>query len=79
MQTPAIDARAPRYYQLLLQPDMLGGWNLVREWGAQGEAGRVKREHFSSLEDAEAELERVRDEQVARGYRIVFTQGQHRI
>lgn len=76
MQTPALDARAPRYYQLLLQPDMLGGWSLVREWGAQGEAGRVKREHFDSFEEAEAVLERARDEQVRRGYRIVFTQGQ---
>ena len=35
MQTrPA--AEAPRYYQLLLEQDLLGGWTLYREWGQQG-------------------------------------------
>lgn len=76
MQTPALDERAPRYCQLLLQPDLLGGWTLIREWGAQGGTGRVKRQYFHDLESAESALERVRDEQLRRGYRIVFRQGQ---
>ncbi len=78
MQTPALDERPPRYYQVMLQPDLLGGWTLVREWGAQGASGRVKRAHFESFEEASQALERVRDEQIRRGYRIVFAQGQER-
>lgn len=78
MQTPAIDERPPRYYQVVLQSDLLGGWTLVREWGAQGSPGRVKRDHFETFEEATTALERVRDDQVRRGYRIVFAQGQER-
>lgn len=76
LQIPALDDTPPRYYQLLLQPDLIGGWNLVREWGYQGASGRVKREHFATLEEAEAALGKARDSQIKRGYRVVFMQGQ---
>lgn len=65
----------PRYYQLLLQQDLLDGWTLVREWGKQGSSGRVKRDHFPCRNDALIALERVRDAQLSRGFRVVFTQG----
>ena len=76
MQTPVTDDRSPRFYQLCLQRDLLEGWTLVREWGYQGSAGRVVKEHFSSWEEAESALMRWRDEQIGRGYRIVFLRGQ---
>lgn len=65
----------PRYYQLLLQQDLIDGWTLVREWGNQGSSGRVKRDHFPSRNDALNALERVRDAQLNRGFQIVFMQG----
>ncbi len=65
----------PRYYQLLLQQDLLDGWTLVREWGKQGSSGRVKRDHFPCRNDALVALERVRDAQLNRGFQVVFTQG----
>ena len=64
-----------RYYQLLLQQDLLDGWTLVREWGKQGSSGRVKRDHFPCRNDALSALERVRDAQLSRGFQIVFMQG----
>lgn len=75
MQTPVVDDRAPRYYHLHLQEDLLEGWTLVREWGFQGSGGRVKRDHFPDRESAEQALIRSRDEQLKRGYRVVFLQG----
>ncbi len=65
----------PRYYQLLLQQDLLDGWTLVREWGKQGSSGRVKRDHFPCKNDALLALERVRDAQLKRGFQVVFIQG----
>ena len=65
----------PRYYQLLLQQDLLDGWTLVREWGKQGSSGRVKRDHFPCRNDALTALERIRDAQLSRGFRVVFSQG----
>lgn len=76
MQTGFMENKPPRYYQIILERDLLGGWNLVREWGQQGAAGRVIREHFSEQTEAQDALERVRDNQLARGYKVVFIQGQ---
>lgn len=75
MQTPVGADAAPRYYHLHLQEDLLEGWTLVREWGYQGSGGRVVREHFPAREQAENALLKVRDEQLKRGYRVVFIQG----
>jgi predicted DNA-binding WGR domain protein len=75
MQIAATDDKAPRYYHLHLQKDLLEGWSLVREWGFQGAGGRVRKEHFAGWEQAQQALLKVRDEQLRRGYRIVFVQG----
>ena len=78
LQTPVTDDRPPRFYHLFLQQDLLEGWTLVREWGFQGASGRVVREHFPSREAAERALEKCRDSQLQRGYRIMFAQGEER-
>ena len=76
MQIPPEGDKAPRYYHLHLQEDLLEGWTLIREWGYQGTAGRVKKEHFQDREGAEAALLGARDEQIRRGYQVVFMQAQ---
>jgi predicted DNA-binding WGR domain protein len=48
--------------------------SLIRDWGYQGESGRLKKEHFQDREAAEAALLTVRDEQIKRGYQVVFMQ-----
>lgn len=67
--------KAPRFYLLMLQEDLINGWNLVREWGQQGLPGRVKKDHFDSRDAAEHALLKVRDAQVKRGYRVVYMRG----
>jgi predicted DNA-binding WGR domain protein len=76
MQIPPQGEQPPRFYHLHLQEDLLGGWTLIREWGYQGARGRVLREHYADREEAEAALIRVRDEQLNRGYLVVFMQAQ---
>ena len=76
MQTVGDGENAPRYYQLLLQEDLLGGWSLIREWGIQGTRGRSKREDFSHRSEAVQALTHYRDDQMQRGYRVVFIQGE---
>jgi len=75
MQKSAEQDKAPRFYQILIHQDLLDGWTLVKEWGFQGAAGRVKKQHYSVREDAERALLESRDEQVERGYHVVFLQG----
>lgn len=79
MQTPAADGRGPRFYHLFIQRDLLGGWSVVREFGAQGSSGRLTREHFESWDDALAALVGTREAQVKRGYRVVFFEGQRNV
>mgnify|MGYP001814650250 CR=1 FL=1 len=74
MQIPPQGDKAPRYYHLHIQEDLLEGWTLIREWGYQGAAGRVKKEHFEDREAAEAALIKAREQQTRRGYQVVFMQ-----
>lgn len=76
MQTPPAEDRPPRFYHLFLQQDLLGGWSLVREWGYQGASGRIRRDHHATREEAESAMMRIRDDQLRRGYRVVFVQGE---
>lgn len=75
MQTPLQTGVAPSYYHLILQPDLLGEWLLIREWGQLGARASFKRQVFMSQEEAEAAFLRLRDQQIKRGFQVMFTQG----
>ncbi|MEH6415685.1 WGR domain-containing protein [Pseudomonas sp. CGJS7] len=66
---------APRFVQLMLQPDLLGGWTLVRETGQIGGRSTVRREVFMDHDSALAALEQARDQQLKRGFQLMFSQG----
>ncbi|MDH3354267.1 MAG: WGR domain-containing protein [Chromatiales bacterium] len=65
-----------RYYQIQLQPDMLGGWGVIREWGFQGRSGTVRRNHYDTHDEAVEALMKIRDQQLQRGYQLMFFQGE---
>ena len=66
---------APRFVQLMLQPDLLGGWTLVRESGQIGGRSTLRREQFLDHGSALAALEQARDQQLKRGFQLMFVQG----
>jgi predicted DNA-binding WGR domain protein len=61
MQTQPAGADAPRYYQLVLQQDLLGGLTLFREWGQQGSRASSKREVYLERDAALNAFESARD------------------
>ena len=73
-QKPAAN-EAPRYFQLILQQDLLGGWTLTREAGQIGGKSQVKREVYLEQDEAIAAFEKARDLQLKRGFQIMFAQG----
>jgi predicted DNA-binding WGR domain protein len=75
MQSRTAGAEAPRYYQIVLQQDLLGGWTLFREWGQQGGRASSKREVFLERDAALSAFEHARDAQIRRGFRVMFSQG----
>ena len=60
---------------LMLQPDLLGGWTLVRESGQIGGRSQLRRDQFMDQDSALAALEKARDQHIKRGYQLMFTQG----
>ena len=66
---------APRFVQLMLQPDLLGGWTLVRETGQIGGRSQVRREQVLDHDSALQALEQARDQQLKRGFQLMFSQG----
>jgi predicted DNA-binding WGR domain protein len=75
MQSRAEGSEAPRYYQIVLQQDLLGGWTLFREWGQQGGRASSRREVFLERDAAIGAFEHARDVQIKRGFRVMFSQG----
>ncbi|GAB2523168.1 WGR domain-containing protein [Lysobacter humi (ex Lee et al. 2017)] len=66
---------APRFVQLMLQPDLLGGWTLVRETGQIGGRSTVRREQYMDQQTALDALEKARDAQLKRGFQLMFAEG----
>jgi predicted DNA-binding WGR domain protein len=75
MQTKPVGDDAPRFYQIVLQQDLLGGWLLFREWGQQGSRASSRRELFLQRDEALGAFERARDAQLKRGFQVMFSQG----
>ena len=75
LQTRPTASEAPKYYQIALQQDLLGGWTLTREWGQQGGRVSLKREVYLERDDALAAFEHARDAQLKRGFKLMFSQG----
>ena len=66
---------APRYVQLTLQPDLFGGWELLRETGQIGGRATLKREQYLLQDEANAAFEKARDSHLKRGYQLMFARG----
>ncbi len=75
LQIPALEGKPPRFYQLIIQPDLIGGWTLIRESGHQGKAGRVLRTHHECYDDALELMILSRDKQIKRGFKVVYMKG----
>ncbi|PIQ38341.1 MAG: hypothetical protein COW59_02305 [Lysobacterales bacterium CG17_big_fil_post_rev_8_21_14_2_50_64_11] len=73
-QRPAA-GEAPRFVQLALQQDLLGGWALLRESGQVGGRSQLKREQFLEYDAALTALEKARDLHLKRGFHVMFAQG----
>ncbi|HRO62772.1 WGR domain-containing protein [Thermomonas sp.] len=66
---------APRFVQLQLQPDLLGGWELLRETGQTGGRSTLRKTMFADQTSAMAALEKERDAQLKKGFQLMFAQG----
>ncbi len=66
---------APRFVQLQLEADLLGGWILTRETGQIGGRSTLRREQYLDQSSALTALERARDQTLKKGFQLMFAQG----
>ena len=75
LQQKPLAGEAPKFVQLTLDQDLLGGWLLIRESGQTGGRSQLKREQYLDRDLALAAFEKARDAQVKRGFMVMFAQG----
>ncbi len=75
LQQKPMAGEAPKYVQLVLQQDLLGGWTLLRESGQLGGKSQLKREQYLERGAALGAFEKARDAQLRKGFQVMFAQG----
>jgi predicted DNA-binding WGR domain protein len=75
LQQKPLAGETPKFVQLVLEQDLLGGWLLIRESGQTGGRSQLKREQYLDRDLALAAFEKARDAQVKRGFHVMFAQG----
>jgi predicted DNA-binding WGR domain protein len=75
LQQKPLAGEIPKFVQLVLEQDLLGGWLLIRESGQTGGRSQLKREQYLDRDQALAAFEKARDAQVKRGFHVMFAQG----
>ena len=61
--------RMHRYYRLNVEPNLLGEWSLIREWGRVGRPSRSMIDLYATEQDAQVAMQRKGHEKRRRGYR----------
>ena len=75
LQQRPLAGEPPKYVQLILQQDLLGGWQLLRESGQTGGKATLRKELFLDQKQAIDAFEKARDAQIKRGFQVMFAQG----
>ena len=58
-----------RYYSLRIDPDLFGGWTLIRQWGRLDKhGGALRMDSFESEEVATSRLTKITRQKRKRGY-----------
>ena len=57
-----------RFYQLFVMPGLFDDWSLVKEWGRVGSPGTVRKEWFTTEEEADLASQQLSSKKIKKGY-----------
>ncbi|MEO5340606.1 MAG: WGR domain-containing protein [Magnetococcus sp. MYC-9] len=63
------------FYAIQIQRDLLGRWQVVREWGRSGSPGTIRQVPFATHSQATANMAELLEQLRARGYHVVMREG----
>lgn len=75
LQRPSLESDSLWYYSIQIQRDLLGRWQVIREWGRAGSPGTLRNIPYESLHEAIQSLETLREQLIDNGYRVVMQEG----
>lgn len=75
LQRPSLETDILWYFSVQIQRDLLGRWQVIREWGRSGSPGTLRHQPYDTLQEAIHSLETLRDELMSKGYRVVMQEG----
>lgn len=59
-----------RFYQMLVTPGLFDDWSLVKEWGRVGSPGTVRKEWFTTEQEAGIASQQLYSRKIKKGYRL---------
>ncbi|HIJ85223.1 MAG: WGR domain protein [Magnetococcales bacterium] len=63
------------FYSIQIQRDLLGEWQIIREWGRSGSSGTVRRQAFDDLDPAMENMDLLVEQLREKGYTVVMREG----
>ncbi|MBF0144061.1 MAG: WGR domain-containing protein [Magnetococcales bacterium] len=63
------------YYSIQIQRDLLGDWQVLREWGRSGSPGTLRQVSYETHAEAVEALLSLRRELQRKGYQLVIQEG----
>jgi predicted DNA-binding WGR domain protein len=59
-----------RFYQMFVIPGIFDDWSLVKKWGRVGSPGTVRKEWFTTEQEAELASRQLSNKKIKKGYRL---------
>ena len=63
------------YFSIQIQLDLLGRWQVIREWGRSGSPGTLRHMPYESLQEAVDAFIYTKEQLIGKGYRVVMQEG----
>ncbi|MBF0110331.1 MAG: WGR domain-containing protein [Magnetococcales bacterium] len=63
------------FYSIQIQRDLLGEWQLIREWGRSGSSGTLRRQIFDDLDPALESMDLLVEQLREKGFKVVMREG----
>ncbi|MBF0193108.1 MAG: WGR domain-containing protein [Magnetococcales bacterium] len=63
------------YYSIQIQRDLMGRWQVIREWGRSGSPGTVRYMPYDSFFDAQDSMQTLVEQLSDKGYQVVHSEG----
>lgn len=63
------------YFSIQIQMDLLGRWQVIREWGRAGSPGTLRHRPYDSLQEAVDAFMDLKQQLVGKGYLVVMQEG----